>query len=177
MSDPYVGEIRLFGFPRVPIGWLACNGAALPISQYDVLFTLIGTTYGGNGTTTFCTPDLRGRVPLHQGTGGGLSQRVIGQSGGEESHTLQLTEMPSHGHALLSTTNPGTTATPGTSVHLAASSAATTELYAPVADVPSYNVMAPSITSTGNNLAHDNMMPTLACNFCICWAGIFPSQS
>jgi len=177
MSDPFVGEIRLFGFPRVPTGWVACNGALLPISNYEVLFTLIGTTYGGDGQTTFGVPDLRGRVPIHQGTGGGLSQRVIGQASGEETHPLLSTEMPSHGHALLSTTNPGNTATPGTGVHLAASSAATTELYAPLANVPGYNVMAPSITPTGNNLPHDNIMPTQVANFCICWAGIFPSQN
>jgi len=177
MSDPFVGEIRLFGFPRVPIGWVACNGAVLQISEYEVLFTLIGTVYGGNGTTTFCPPDLRGRVPISQGNGGGLSPRVLGQVSGEESHVLLLSEMPSHGHALLSTTNVGNTPTPGTGVHVAASSVATNELYAPLANVPSYNVMAPSVTPTGNNLPHDNMMPTLACNYCICYAGIFPSQS
>jgi microcystin-dependent protein len=177
MSDPYVGEIRLFGFPRVPVGWLACNGAVLSISEYEVLFTLISTTYGGNGTTTFCAPDLRGRVPISQGTGGGLSPRTLGEVSGQESHTLILSEMPTHGHALLSTTNAGTTPTPGPAVHLAAASLTTSKLYAPLANVPKHDVMAPSVTATGNNLAHDNMMPTLTCSYCIAWAGVFPSQS
>ena len=176
MSDPFVGEIRLFGFPRVPNGWLACNGASLPISQYDVLFTLIGTTYGGDGVTTFCPPDLRGRVPISQGTGGGLTPRTLGEISGEESHTLLFPEMPSHGHALLSTRNAGTTPTPGPAVHLAAASLSASKLYAPQANVPSYDVMAASVTPTGNNQSHDNMMPTLTGNYCICFAGVFPSQ-
>ena len=176
MSDPFVGEIRLFGFPRVPNGWLACNGASLPISQYDVLFTLIGTTYGGDGVTTFCPPDLRGRVPISQGTGGGLTPRTLGEISGEESHTLLFPEMPSHGHALLSTRNAGTTPMPGPAVHLGAASLSASKLYAPQANVPSYDVMAASVTPIGNNQSHDNMMPTLTGNYCICFAGVFPSQ-
>lgn len=178
MSDQYIGEIRLFGFSRIPIGWLACNGALLSISQYDVLYTLIGTTYGGDGVTTFAVPDLRGRVPLSQGIGRGLSQRSLGERAGEESHTLVNNEMPNHGHALLSTTNAGTTTTPGTGVHLAAASIPATHLYAPQANVPTnYNVMAPSIGLAGNNEAHNNMMPTLTCNYCIATDGIFPTQN
>jgi microcystin-dependent protein len=177
MSDPFVGEIRLFGFPRIPTGWVACDGAALPISEYDVLYTLIATTYGGDGVTTFCVPDLRGRVPLSQGTGRGLTTRVLGEPGGEERHTLTSNEMPGHGHALLSSTNVGTTATPGTEVHLATSSIAATQPYAPLANVTGYNVMASSIGITGDNLSHDNMMPTLTGNYCICTSGVFPQQS
>jgi microcystin-dependent protein len=177
MSDPFVGEIRLFGFPRVPTGWLACDGASVPISQYDVLFALIGTTYGGDGVTTFNVPDLRGRLPLSQGNGRGLTPRVLGEIGGEEAHILLGSEMPSHSHSLLSTTTPGTTPTPDPSLHLATSSIASAKVYAPQADVPGDDVMAPSIGATGNNLPHDNMMPTLTCNYCICWSGIFPAQS
>jgi microcystin-dependent protein len=177
MSDPFVGEIRLFGFPRIPLGWVACNGAQLPIAQFDMLFTVLGTTYGGDGVTTFGVPDLRGRVPISQGTGRGLSPRVLGELSGEESHTLVLAEMPTHGHAMLSSTNPATSLKPGTDVHLATSNIATTHPYAPQANVPSYNIMAPSIGATGNSEAHDNMMPTLTCNYCICTEGVFPQQN
>lgn len=176
MSDPFVGEIRLFGFPRIPTGWVACDGAALPISEYETLYFLIATTYGGDGVTTFCVPDLRGRVPLSQGSGRGLTPHLLGEPGGEERHTLTSDEMPSHGHALLSSTNVGTTATPGPEVHLASSSVATTHPYAPQADIPGNNKMATSITITGESLPHDNMMPTLTCNYCICTTGVFPQQ-
>jgi microcystin-dependent protein len=176
MSDQFIGEIRLFGFPRIPDGWLACNGTLQSIANFDVLYSLIGTTYGGDGVTTFGIPDLRGRVPLSQGTGLNLTPRVMGQSFGEPTHTLRSTEMPSHSHALLSTTRPGTTATPAQSVHLATSSTSSKPLYAPQAGVSSYNVMAPSsLNQTGNGLPHDNMMPTLTCNYCIAYYGIYPS--
>ncbi|RAI37531.1 phage tail protein [Rhodoplanes roseus] len=175
MSDPFIGEIRLFGFPRVPEGWLACDGSAVPISQYDALYAVIGTTYGGDGISVFNVPNLCGRVPLSQGTGRGLTPRVLGEIGGAEQHSLIDQEMPSHSHALLSTTNAGTTATPGPQVHLAAASIASAKLYAPQADVPSYDVMAPSVGRAGDGLPHDNMMPTLTCSYCICWSGVFPS--
>ena len=174
MSDQFIGEIRLFGFPRIPDGWLPCDGSLQPIANFDTLYALIGTTYGGDGVNTFGMPDLRGRVPIAQGNGQGLTPRVMGQSFGETTHTLQSTEMPSHSHALLSTTNAGTTATPGQSVHLGASNT-TNKLYAPQGSVTGYSVMAPSLINSGNGLPHDNMMPTLACNFCIAYVGIFPS--
>lgn len=175
MSDQFVGEIRLFAFPRIPNGWLACDGSLQSIANFNVLYVLIGTTYGGDGVNTFALPDLRGRVPLSQGNGPSLSPRVLGQSFGEYQHTLLSTEMPAHSHALLSTTNAGTTATPALDVHLAAANTAS-NVYAPQADVTSYNVMAPSLTQTGNGLPHDNMMPTLTCNFCIAYQGIYPSS-
>lgn len=174
MSDQYVGEIRLFGFPRIPDGWLACDGSLKSIANYDVLYALLGTTFGGDGINTFGLPDLRGRVPLSQGNGQGLTPRVMGQSFGEPTHTLLSPEMPSHSHALLSTTNAGTTAAPSQSVHLAASNTAN-KLYAPQGSVTGYSVMAPSLTSNGNSLPHDNMMPTLACNYCIAYYGVYPS--
>ncbi|MDB5616350.1 tail fiber protein [Tardiphaga sp.] len=175
MSDQFIGEIRLFGFPRIPDGWLACNGSLQSIANYDVLYTLIGTAFGGDGISTFGIPDLRGRVPLSQGNGPNLTPRVMGQSFGEATHTLLSTEMPSHSHALLSTTNPGTTATPAQSVHLATSSTSTKPLYAPQAGVSGYSVMAPSLHSSGDSLHHDNMMPTLTCNYCIAYSGSYPS--
>lgn len=175
MADPFIGEIRLFGFPRVPNNWLACTGQSLPISSYDVLYAVIGTTYGGDGVQTFNLPDLRGRVPIGQGTGTGLPPYVMGQISGEEQHTLIDAEMPTHSHSLLSSTTTATTATPGTTVHLATASSGT--LYAPIANAAPYATMAPCVTTAGNSLGHNNMMPTVVANYCICYAGIFPSTS
>jgi microcystin-dependent protein len=174
VSDQYVGEIRLFAFPRIPNGWLACNGQLLAISNYDVLFALIGTTYGGDGVQTFKAPDLQGRVPISQGTGGGLSPRVLGEISGQEAHTLLVQEIPSHSHALLSSNAVASTPTPGPTVHLATASANT--LYAPQTTVTSYDVMAPSIGQNGSSIGHNNMMPTLTGNFCIAYVGVFPTQ-
>ncbi|MGO4715463.1 phage tail protein [Bradyrhizobium sp. 2TAF24] len=177
MSDQYVGEIRLFGFPRIPDGWLACNGQSLSIANYDVLYALIGTTYGGDGVQTFNVPDLRGRVPISQGTGpGGLSPRVLGQVGGQETHTLLDQEMPSHSHGLMSSTTVATFQTPGPTVHLATSNSSLHNLYVPQANVAGYDLMAPSVVINGSSFPHNNMMPTLTANFCIAYVGIYPSQ-
>ena len=113
MSTPYIGEIRMFGFGRTPIGWQACDGSLLPISQYDALFALIGTTYGGDGQNTFAVPDLQGRLPIHQGQGQGLSNYVIGQRAGTESVTVLPTQMPAHSHVMVATTGASTAITPG----------------------------------------------------------------
>lgn len=178
MADPFIGEIRLFGFPRIPVDWVACDGALLPISQYEVLYSLLGTTFGGDGVNTFGVPDLRGRLPISQGKGRNLTSRVLGQGAGEASHTLSIPEMPRHGHALLSTTNPGTTATPDPTVHLAASNVSSEAFYAPQADISTYATMAPqAIDAAGGSGPHDNMMPSLVCNFCICTNGIFPTPT
>ena len=176
MSEQYVGEIRLFAFGRVPTGWLACNGQPLSIAAYQALYTLIGTTYGGDGVNTFNLPDLQGRVPLAAGTGPSQPTYVLGQLSGEEMHTLRDTEMPSHSHALISTPNPGTTTTPGTSVHVAKASSGK-NLYNAAANAAPYVAMAPCVTLAGNNLPHDNSMPSMACNFCIAWTGIYPTPS
>jgi microcystin-dependent protein len=174
MSDPFIGEIRLFGFPRIPDGWLACAGQSLPISQYDTLYAVVGTTYGGDGASTFNLPDLRGRVAIGQGQGQTLPNYVLGQAGGEEQHTLVEAEMPAHSHALTSSTATGTAVTPGQTLHLATASSG--ELYAPTANAGTYAIMAPCVTTAGNSVGHDNMMPTVVANYCICYAGIFPSS-
>jgi microcystin-dependent protein len=173
MSDQYIGEIRLFGFPRVPDGWLPCNGQTLSLAQFQVLFAVIGTTYGGDGVQTFNAPDLRGRVPIGQGQGPNLPVFVLGQMAGEDDHTLLNTELPSHSHALVSSTQTGNTATPALNVHLATASAG--NLYAPAANAPPYQVMAPSVQPSGSSAGHNNIMPTVVANYCIAFAGVFPS--
>ncbi|OKO78804.1 tail fiber protein [Bradyrhizobium sp. AS23.2] len=173
MADPFVGEIRLFGFPRVPDGWFACNGQSLAIAQYQTLFALIGTTYGGDGVNTFNLPDLRGRVAVGQGQGAGFPNYLLGQNGGEETHTLIEAEMPAHSHALMSSTATGTTPTPAQTVHLATASAG--NLYAPAANAGTYATMAACVTTAGTSVGHNNMMPTLVANYCICNDGIFPT--
>lgn len=176
MSTPYVGEIRLFGFSRVPTGWLPCDNSLQPISEYEALYTLIGTTYGGNGQTTFATPNLCGRVPMHQGTAPGLSQYVIGQSAGTENVTLLSTQMPSHTHPYLATTGLATTKSVGSSVELAALTGDT--MYATDTSGATPIVTSPAATQiSGSTTMHDNTMPTLTVQYCIAWAGVFPPQS
>jgi len=176
MSTPYVGEIRLFGFSRVPIGWLPCDNSMQPISEYETLYTLIGTTYGGNGITTFATPNLCGRVPIHQGTGPSLSTYVIGQSSGSENITLLYPQMPSHTHPYFATTGAANTKSVGSTVELAAITGDT--MYA-----TSLSGATPIATSSlatqpaGSTTMHDNTMPTLTVQYCIAYAGIFPTQS
>jgi len=175
MSDQFVGEIRLFGFPRIPTGsgWMACDGSLVSISQFQALFAVIGTTYGGNGTSNFALPDLRGRVPLGQGQGTGMPNYVIGQISGEENHTLINNELPSHSHALVSSTTTANNATPANNLHLATISAG--NLYAPAANAAPYTVMAPCVVQAGQSLPHNNMMQTLVANYCIAFEGIFPT--
>src|ERR1700754_4966181 len=100
MSDPFVGEIRMFGFSRTPIGWFACDGSLRSIAQYEVLYTLLGTTYGGDGVNTFALPNLSGRAPVHQGTGPNLTTRIMGQIGGSETVSLTLNQLPAHTHGV-----------------------------------------------------------------------------
>lgn len=176
MSTPYLGEIRLFGFSRMPIGWQTCDGSLLSIAEYDALFALLGTTYGGDGITTFAVPDLRGRVPIHQGQGPGLSPYVIGQKAGTENVTLVGTQMPAHTHTMLATTNAATSRTPGTTLLPGAISGDT--LYASDVAGATPIGMAPASTSiVGGTQPHDNTMPTLTVQYCISLFGIFPTQS
>jgi microcystin-dependent protein len=177
MSDSFVGEIRLFAFPRVPNEWVACNGQLLSIAQYQALYTLLGTTYGGDGTTNFGVPDLRGRVPIDAGTSNQGNTYALGQAAGEETHLLTVQEMPAHSHPLISTVNAGTSAAPAQNVHLATSNVAAKTLYAPISKIAGYDVMADSISVEGNGQPHDNMMPTLVMNFCIATEGVYPSDS
>jgi microcystin-dependent protein len=174
---PFVGEIRLFSFTRVPVGWLACDGSLQSIDNYNVLYALIGTTYGGDGQRTFALPDLRGRVPLHQGTGQGLTPRVIGQIFGVESVTLLGNNLPAHTHAFNAATNNASANVP-TNGELGALTSDT--MYTTVPG-PYTNQMSPqAVTYTGGTgggtQPHDNTMPTLTITYGIAWAGIYPTQ-
>jgi microcystin-dependent protein len=173
MADPYVGEIRLFAGNFAPVGWAFCDGTLLSIAENDVLFALIGTTYGGDGQVTFALPDMRGRVPVHQGLGPGLSPRVIGEKSGAENVTLQPTQLPSHNHVLNATTTAAGAS--GASGSLLAANKAGTNFYG---STPGGGAMAPAaLTSAGSGQAHNNMAPYLGLNFIISLFGIFPSQS
>jgi microcystin-dependent protein len=176
MSSPYLAEIRMFGCNFAPHGWALCNGQIMPISQNTALFSLLGTFYGGNGTTNFALPDLQGRAPMEQGSGAGLTQRVLGEEGGTPTETLLSTEMPIHSHAIsgavIANSNPGETPT-STSLF---TNSAPNQLYANAVGTPV--ILAPqSITFTGGSLPHNNMQPYLAVTFVIALAGIFPSRN
>lgn len=173
MSTPFVGEIRMFGFSRIPTGWLACNGDVISIVENEVLFTLIGTTYGGDGMNTFGLPDLRGRAPIHQGAGAGLTFRVPGETGGSERVALSVANLPPHSHAFMATSAVATTDTPNGGVMHAAQAADTAYMTAP----PNIALAVNSIGNSGDGLSHNNIMPTLAVSYCIASAGIFPSRN
>jgi microcystin-dependent protein len=183
MAQPYLGEIEIFGFGFAPKGWAICAGQTLSINQNQALFSLLGTTYGGNGTTTFNLPDLRGRLPVGQGNGNGLTPRSIGQTGGETNHTLQVTETPSHNHGLAAAANvSGSVDTPNSTEVLAQTTGKasngtplTVNLYAADSN-PSQALASASIGVTGGQ-PHSNVMPFLALNFCIALTGIYPSQN
>ncbi|WP_022901284.1 phage tail protein [Humibacter albus] len=170
MSEPYVGEIRMFAGNFAPNGWAFCDGSLVAISEYDTLFALIGTTYGGDGQSTFALPDLRGRAPVHIGNGAGQTV-ALGELGGVESVTLSGTQLPTHGHAPQGSTQPANRTSPVGNV------------WASWSDNP-YSTAAPSasmaeglIGSAGSGLPHDNMPPFQVINFIISFFGIFPNQS
>jgi microcystin-dependent protein len=171
MADPFVAEIRPFGFNFAPTGWAQCNGQLLPISQNTALFSLLGTFYGGDGKSTFALPNLQGSAPMHQGQGGGLSDRFIGETGGSETVTLLQSEMPTHPHSLNAVESTATQRQPpnqmfavGEAMSFYSSGAANT-------------TMNPNmLTMAGGGLPHNNMQPYLVLNFCIAMQGIFPPR-
>ena len=174
--DPYLGDIRLFAGSFAPAGWVICDGRLLPISQNDALYAIVGTTYGGDGINTFAVPDLRGRLPVGQGSGAGLTPRVIGQQFGVESVTLITTQIPSHNHTLNgSTSAPSTSPSPAGTV-FAHSDADKIYVSSPTGPVP--ETMNPAtVQATGGTQPHNNIMPTTAINYIMCTAGIFPSRN
>lgn len=172
MADPYVGEIRLFAGNFAPQGWRFCDGALLAVSENEVLFNLIGATYGGDGSTTFALPDLRGRVPIHMGTGGGLSPRTIGEVLGTEAVTLTTAQLPGHNHSFNASTDNGSTPSPGGAVV-----AANPQIRTYIQDVPDSAFAPATISQTGGSSPHDNMMPFICINYIISLYGIFPSRN
>lgn len=179
MDSPFLGTISLFAGNFAPRGWALCNGQLLSISTNQALFSIIGTTYGGDGIRTFALPDLRGRAPIHQGQGPGLTNRNLGELGGEEHVTLQVTQIPAHVHTLNASTNTANQASPATNV-LAVSTDASVG-GAPLNFTGSAGIntfMSPnSIGPAGGNGPHDNMQPYLAVTFIIALEGIFPSRN
>ncbi len=167
MAQPYVGEIRMFAGNFAPAGWMFCEGQLLPISENETLFNLIGTTYGGDGQSTFALPDLRGRLPIHFGNG-----FILAETGGVETVTLTVSQLPAHSHALLGTTSPANDANPGANL---AAQAGTFDFYQ---SNPPTTAMAPqAISATGGSQPHDNFQPYLCVDFIISLFGIFPSQT
>lgn len=175
MQDPWLGEIALVAFNFAPVGWALCNGQLLSIAQNTALFSLLGTTYGGDGQTTFALPNLQSRVPLHFGQGPGLSAYALGQTVGVESVTLQTTQIPSHTHSYTPQANSGGGTAPGPAGALWAASATGDTLYKPGASNTS--MAAQTLGSTGGGQPHENRQPILALNFVIALQGIFPSRN
>ena len=173
--QPFLGEIRNFGFNFAPRGWASCNGQLLSIAQNTALFSLLGTTYGGNGQTTFALPDLRGRVPVGMGNGPGLSPIVQGEMAGQESHTLIASEMPQHNHVLNAKTAGGNQG--GPSGNLLAASDQRNSQYATSATSGDTTMAATTIGTAGGNQPHNNMQPFLGSNFAIAVEGIFPARN
>lgn len=167
MAQPYVGEIRMFAGNFNPAGWMFCDGSLLPISENETLFQLIGTTYGGDGESTFALPDLRGRIPIHQGNG-----FILAETGGAEEITLTVQQIPAHSHPLLGSTGNGSQTNPQNNV---LASSTLVKLYA--AETPGTNLAASSISGVGGSQPHTNFQPYLCINFIISLFGIFPSPT
>lgn len=168
--ESYVGQLLLVPYNFAPEGWALCNGQLLPISQYDVLFQLIGTTYGGDGINTFALPDLRGRNPVGMGQGPGRSNYVLGQTAGVETVTLTVAQMPTHSHVSGCSANTQSSTLPNAAVLAAGPSAYT-------ATAPNAQLAPSSISSTGGSIPHNNLQPYLTMNWIISLFGIYPSQS
>jgi len=175
MSDPFIGEIRLFGFNFAPQGWAQCNGQLLPISQNTALFSILGTTYGGDGRTTFGLPNLQGQAPLHTGQGPGLSLHDLGETGGSETVSLLESEIPAHTHALRAdAADPADVQAPTAGVVLARSTGGNAYASSPLALTP---LAGEALAPAGGDAPHNNMMPYLTFNFCIALQGVYPPRT
>ncbi len=165
MSEPFIGEIRMFGFDFPPRGWANCSGQTLPIAQNQALFSILGTTYGGNGQTNFQLPNLQGKAPIHFG-----NEIALGQQGGEQAHTLIVNEIPQHQHSVSASTAAVNSGTPAASY---LTTQATDAMYATAGNA----TMSGTTTPTGGNQPHENMQPYLVVNFSIALVGVFPSRN
>lgn len=171
--EPFIGQIEVFGFNYIPQGWAQCNGQLLSIAQNSALFSLLGTTYGGDGISTFALPDLRGRVALNQGEGPGLSKYAIGQTSGQETVTLNTNQIPAHNHSGQLHASSGAANQEEAQNHLLSETA----IYTDAAANQVMNGASVTIGSTGGNQPHDNRQPYLVLNYCIALVGIFPSRN
>ena len=174
MSDPFVAEIRMFGFNFAPTGWAQCNGQLLPISQNTALFSLLGTYYGGDGKSTFALPNLQGSTPVHAGQGNGLSEYFLGQQGGSQFTTLLISEIPFHNHALMGANETGEQKTLANNAALVNAAGGNIYQTNTSANLTQFNPQAVSIA--GGSLPHNNMQPYLTVNFCIAMQGVFPPR-
>jgi len=168
VAEPFLSEIRIMSFVFAPQGWALCNGQLLPINQNQALFSLLGTTFGGDGEVNFALPDLRARTPIHVGGG-----HTLGERAGEQAHTLSIAELPTHSHNCQATTDDAATGIPSTSVILASS--VNYEAYRPPTTLTALNPA--TVTNVGGSQAHLNMQPFLTLSFCIALQGIFPSPN
>jgi microcystin-dependent protein len=172
MADPFVAEIRIFPFNFAPLGWAWCDGQPVPISQNTALFSLLGTTYGGDGKSTFALPDLQARSPLQHGQGPGLSPRWLGESGGAAEVTLTATQLPSHGHALQADTSATSGSPEGASLANVANGAAAYRMPGTATKL----MAADSVATVGGGAPHNNRPPYLALYFCIAMQGVYPPR-
>ncbi|HXH02315.1 MAG TPA: tail fiber protein [Candidatus Competibacteraceae bacterium] len=173
MADPFVAEIRIFPFNFAPTGWAFCDGQIIPLSQNTALFSLLGTTYGGDGKSNFALPDLQGRAAMHPGQGAGLTPRDLGESGGSETVTLSEAEMPLHSHMVTTSTRPAVE-NDAANQYWARTAG---NLYSGNASQNSVPMAAESLAPTGGGQPHNNLMPYLTFNFCIALQGVFPPRS
>jgi microcystin-dependent protein len=173
MADPFVAEIRMFGFNFAPKGWAFCNGQLLPLSQNTALFSLLGTTYGGDGKSTFALPDLQGSAPMHPGQGQGLSQRFLGEQSGTPFVTLLISEIPLHTHNMQANAAPATLNAPDNGRAIARSSGG--NVYKANQN-PDSQMAFQGLAPAGGSLPHNNMQPYLTVNFCIALQGVFPAR-
>lgn len=172
MADPFVAEIRMFGFNFAPKGWAFCDGQLLPISQNTALFSLLGTVYGGDGKSTFALPDLQGNSPMHPGQGPGLSMHDLGETGGSQTVTLLESEMPAHAHLMKGVSDPGDVQAGAPDRVLGAANPGNAYIPGNPDVTMAFQVIGPA----GGDSPHNNMMPYLTLNFCIAMQGVFPPR-
>lgn len=177
MANPYLGEIRIFPFGFAPVGWAFCDGQILPISQNTALFSIIGTFYGGNGTSNFGLPNFQGAVPIDAGVGQGLSVRVIGETGGEEDITLLQNELPAHSHSFKAFVGRGANNVNSPSAGDSLTTSLGGDAYVTSNPVAGQALDPRTLTLAGGNQPHNNLMPYLTLNFCIATSGVFPARN
>jgi microcystin-dependent protein len=183
VTQPYLGQVQLFGFNFAPLGWALCHGQTLSISQYAALFSVIGTYYGGNGTSTFQLPNLQGAVAIGAGEGAGLSPYSVGETGGTSTVQVLSSQMPPHNHPFAASTATGTTATAagaqlGVGRYAASGKSGTSyDAYLYSSNQPTTGLAPQSVSVAGGNLSHNNMQPYLALSYCIAMTGVFPTRN